>query len=421
MIKFIHTADIHLDSPMRGLARYDSAPVEEIRGATREAFKNLVNFAIKEQVDFILIAGDLYDGDWKDYNTGLFFSSQMAKLREANIKVFLIYGNHDARSNITKSLRHGSNVFSFPSHKASTHLIEEYSIAIHGQSFAKSAMTDNIAHDYPAPVKGFFNIGLLHTSLSGSPDHEPYAPCSVEGLRNKGYQYWALGHIHGHEVVTADPWIVFPGNLQGRHIREAGAKGACLVTIRDGCVNALEKVDFDVLRWRIGTASINGVADEEVLLARVRAAFEASLREADDRFLAIRLVLEGSGEIHNLILKAPYRLTEEIRAVAFDTCGQRVWLEKIVFNTNYELGSEINENRQDAIGKLLHTINDLELKIEDISHLKKQYLPLATKLPAQVKEGGEPFDPTSEKTLKNSFKAAKKLLVSSLLAIGDET
>ncbi len=110
MIKFIHTADIHLDSPLRGLEYYEGAPVDSIRGATRQAFKNLVELAISEKVDFVLIAGDLYDGDWKDYNTGLFFASQMTNLREAGIRVFIVSGNHDAASQISRQLRMPENV-----------------------------------------------------------------------------------------------------------------------------------------------------------------------------------------------------------------------------------------------------------------------------------------------------------------------
>src|SRR5690349_16787907 len=102
MFKFLHAADVHLDSPLKGLARYEGAPADEIRGATRRAFDNLVELAIQEEAAFLLLAGDLYDGDWKDYNTGLFFVSRMRRLEEAGIPVFLISGNHDAASQITR-------------------------------------------------------------------------------------------------------------------------------------------------------------------------------------------------------------------------------------------------------------------------------------------------------------------------------
>jgi DNA repair exonuclease SbcCD nuclease subunit len=105
MIRFLHAADIHLDSPLTGLERYEGAPVEELRGATRRALENLVELAIERELDFVLIAGDLYDGDWKDHNTGLFFVDRMNRLREAAIPVVIISGNHDAANRMTRSLR----------------------------------------------------------------------------------------------------------------------------------------------------------------------------------------------------------------------------------------------------------------------------------------------------------------------------
>ena len=200
MFKFIHSADIHLDSPLRGLEQYDGAPIEQIRGATRQAFANLIQFATDEHVSFVLFAGDLYDGDWRDYNTGLFFSRQMSRLREAEIAVFLIRGNHDAESKITRQLRLPDNVHSFGAREAQTVRLEHLGVALHGRSFATQATAENLSLSYPAPLDGLFNIGILHTSADGRPGHENYAPCSQSDLAAKGYGYWALGHIHRHAL-----------------------------------------------------------------------------------------------------------------------------------------------------------------------------------------------------------------------------
>lgn len=229
MFKFIHAADIHLDSPLRGLARYEGAPVAELRSATRQALEGLIRTAIEEEVAFVLLAGDLYDGDWRDYNTGLFFASQMSKLRKVGIKVFLISGNHDAQSQITKTIRLPDNVRQLSTRKPETVLLENVGVAIHGRGFATRAVTEDISATYPDARAGYFNIGMLHTSANGREGHEPYAPCTVQGLAAKGYDYWALGHVHKREVLSEDPWIVFSGNIQGRHIREQGAKGCSLV------------------------------------------------------------------------------------------------------------------------------------------------------------------------------------------------
>lgn len=165
--RFLHAADIHLDSPLRGLSGQEGESAMRIRGATREAFENLVSLAIDEEVSFAIIAGDLYDGDWKDYRTGLFFVKQMGRLSEAGISVFLLYGNHDAESQITRKLLLPSNVRIFSSKKPETFTLPEIGVVLHGQSFRQRDVTDNLATDYPPPVPGNFNIGVLHTGLGG--------------------------------------------------------------------------------------------------------------------------------------------------------------------------------------------------------------------------------------------------------------
>ncbi|HEX6986053.1 MAG TPA: DNA repair exonuclease, partial [Planctomycetaceae bacterium] len=213
MFKFLHAADLHLDSPLRGLDRYDGAPVEAIRQATRRAVENLVDLAIAERVAFVLIAGDVYDGDWPDYNTGLFFARQMAKLREAGIAVYLLAGNHDAASVITRALTLPDNVAVFPTDAPGTLIHEGANVAIHGQGFRTRAVLDDLSANYPKATPGCFNIGLLHTAAAGCDGHDPYAPCTVEGLRNRGYDYWALGHIHLRQTLCDDgTFIAYSGN-----------------------------------------------------------------------------------------------------------------------------------------------------------------------------------------------------------------
>ena len=157
--------------------------------------------------------------------TGLFFISQMVRLRDAGIPVYLIAGNHDAANKMTKTLEMPDNVHMFSAKRPQTLTLGEIGVAIHGQSFATEAVTEDLAARYPANASGMFNIGLLHTCATGSGEHERYAPCTLDGLRGKEYQYWALGHIHKREILHRDPLIVFPGNLQGRHIRETRAQG----------------------------------------------------------------------------------------------------------------------------------------------------------------------------------------------------
>ena len=223
--RFLHAADIHLDSPMRGLEADPDAPIKLVREASRAAFRNLIDTAINERVAFVLIAGDLYDGDWQDWRTGLFFVEQVSRLAAAGIPLIMVAGNHDAASVITRHLRLPEHVTLFPHDRGGRLLLEEYGVAVHGQSFATRAVTEDLSRNYPDPVPDLFNIGLLHTSLTGRPGHENYAPTTVDVLIAKGYDYWALGHVHAREIIHEDPWIVFPGNLQGRQVRESGPQG----------------------------------------------------------------------------------------------------------------------------------------------------------------------------------------------------
>ena len=179
MFSFIHCADIHLDSPLRGLEKYEGAPVERLRDASRRAFENLVDFALERGVAFMLIAGDLFDGDWEDFGTGLYFNSQIARLRQAGIRVFVVHGNHDAMTSISRHLIWPENVHVFPSGNVETIHLDEWKTAVHGISYEHRAESRNLASMFPERVVGAFNIGLLHTSLDGRAGHEPYAPCTI--------------------------------------------------------------------------------------------------------------------------------------------------------------------------------------------------------------------------------------------------
>ena len=242
----MHAADIHLDSPLIGLPDTEGRVAERIRTAPRAAFGLLVQQAIEDEIDFLVIAGDLYDGTWRDYKTGLFFAEQMGRLNQAGIQVFLLHGNHDAQSEITKPLVLPDNVSVFGFRRAETFRIEELNVALHGQSFRQAAVTDNLVPGYPSPIKDTFNIGVLHTALGRMGEHANYAPCSLEELMAKGYDYWALGHVHRRQVLHEQPHVVFPGNLQGRHVRETGPKGAYLVTVETGEVADLTHLEMDV-------------------------------------------------------------------------------------------------------------------------------------------------------------------------------
>lgn len=416
MLKFIHTADIHLDSQLKGLEAHEDAPVDEIRGATRRAFDNLIDLAIEEEVDFILIAGDLYDGDWKDYNTGLFFASRMGRLARAGIKVFIVSGNHDAASQITKAMPLPDNVTLFSPRKPQSVKLDDFGVIIHGQSYSFRAVTDNLASQYPQNDSSYFNIGLLHTSLTGREGHEDYAPCTLDELKSKGYDYWALGHVHKREIVSVDPWIVFPGNIQGRHIKETGAKGATLVIVEDRRIIEVKERELDVLRWATCQVDLYECETSDMVYDAVRQGFEQELDQANGKTLAMRLVLTGRCPVHARLFDRTMQWTEEFRGIAAGFGD--VWLEKVKFQTSRKKSLAEIFGEDTPIAGLLQSIQHLELDGDTIFGLVPELSALKSKLPAEIHSSDEPFlDPSPDKIAELRTEV-QELLIAKLLQHG---
>jgi exonuclease SbcD len=386
-MKFFHAADIHLDSPLRGLDRYEGAPVEQMRGATRRAFENLVVACVEERVDFLLLAGDLYDGGWRDYSTGLFFAAQMARLRESQIPVFIVLGNHDAASQITKRLRLPDNVRELSDKRPESIELPKLGVVLHGQSFATRAVTDDLAARYPDAVAGALNIGLLHTALDGREGHEPYAPTKVPVLESKGYDYWALGHVHEREIIARAPWIVFPGNLQGRHAKETGAKGATLVTVEGGRIADVSHRALDVVRWcvcDVDAAAAEGAAD---VVELARRALAKAADEADGRPIAARDVVRGATRAHTELVADPERWVNEVRLAARDAAGDGAWVEKVKLSTRAAIDVAALRERDDAIGQLARAVRDLRADDEGLLALEGELDVLKKRLPPELREG----------------------------------
>ena len=338
-MKFIHAADIHLDSPLEGLERYDGAPVELIRGATRRALENLVALAIRERVDFVVIAGDLYDGDWRDFNTGMFFIRQMSRLQDAGIRVYLIAGNHDAASTMTRKLRLPCNPegdgMMLSHEQPETRRLDHFGAAIHGRSFAHQAETANMVPDYPSPVPGAFNVGLLHTSLNGSDVHDTYAPCTPADLTGRGYDYWALGHIHKRTLLPSEglpmamPRAFYSGNIQGRHIREPGPHGCFVVTVDSKHHPEMEFHPLDVFRWEVCTVPAAGLATADDVLEKFRELLRSMISKHEDLPLGIRVIIEGASPAHQFLNSHRTAVTAEIRSIGTIVSDGRAWIEQV--------------------------------------------------------------------------------------------
>ena len=383
--RFLHTADIHLDSPLTGLSGQEGTVAERIRTATREAFDQLVGLAIEEQVAFLVIAGDLYDGNWRDYNTGLFFVSQIGRLNEVGIPVYLLYGNHDAESPITRRLTLPDNVHVFGPRKPQSFKIDSLNVVLHGQSFRQRDVSDNLALKYPEPIAAAFNIGVLHTGLGGMGGHENYAPCSLNDLVNKGYHYWALGHVHRAEVLNERPHIVFPGNLQGRHIRETGAKGASLVTVEHSEIVDLARVHCDVVRWSVMRVDLANVTSFGEAVDRVRDAITTEIASADGRLLACRVELRGRTQIHEQLLSDQDRLLAESRSSALGLGGDIAWVEKVVISTEPDTDPTILVEREDAVGELQQMLQEARSDTELLHDFETEIGTMVSRLPYEAR------------------------------------
>ncbi|WP_437575611.1 metallophosphoesterase family protein [Sorangium sp. So ce887] len=417
-MKFVHAADLHIDSPLRGLDRYPGAPVEQIRGATRRALENLVSLCLTEEVDLLLLAGDIYDGDWKDYSTGLFFAAQLSRLRAARVDVVLLYGNHDAESNITRHLELPENARRLDPRRPESVAFERLGVVVHGQSFATKAVTDDLAAGYPDALTGLFNIGMLHTCLGGREGHDNYAPCSLSTLAGKRYDYWALGHVHTREVLSADPYIAFPGNLQGRHARETGAKGALLVTVDDGRIASVEHRPLDVVRWCACEVDLSPAASADDIVDLTREQLEQRLAEADGRTLAARVILCGATPAHAALRADFERWTGQIRAIANDL-GGGLWIERVLSRTLAPIEVGALEERDDAIGQLSRSLRALREDETGLSSLLREFASLRNKLPAEAREGDDAIRLDDPASLREALDDVEHTLISRLLGAGD--
>lgn len=383
-MRFIHTADIHIDSPLTGLSAYSDAPLETLRSATRDAFTELINQAISLQVDFMIIAGDCYDGVWKDHNTGIYFCKEMGRLKKAGIPVYLLYGNHDAENEMTSKLSYPDNVHIFGTRKPVTFNIDGLKVALHGWSFKEKATTDNLVTFYPSPVAGLFNIGVLHTALEGNAAHATYAPCTVDELLAKGYQYWALGHVHEFQVWNGKTTIVFPGSLQGRHIRETGPHGAVLVTTDESGVQSVDRLYVDVLRWQLLEVNVSACASLAEVVQTVGKGLEQTAKNAE-KPTSVRVVLTGKTSAHGELFGMERQLRAEITAITAAIGSDRIWVEKVqVTTTQADQDEQAIKARADALSDLQCFLEAAERDPEFLKSLQGDLLQLVTKAPLEL-------------------------------------
>lgn len=327
--RFVHTADIHLDSPLRTLALRNPDLAELIASATRQAFSSIVDLCLGEAVDALFISGDLYDGDQTSMKTARFLAAELRRLHEAGIQCFVVRGNHDALSKITRELVLPPSVKVFGG-RAETVVLQGgkgLDVAVHGVSFASAHAPESLLPRYKPPVEGAANLGLLHTSLSGAAGHDPYAPCSLADLAASGFDYWALGHVHKRAAPSGERVVVMPGMPQGRDINEGGAKSATLVTVNDDRSVRIEERLTSIAQFERVAVDLSGATEWPDVAARITAALERARETTRSEHLVARLKLTGTTPLAWRIRRDADLLRAEAdeRAAAVG----RSWIDKV--------------------------------------------------------------------------------------------
>jgi DNA repair protein SbcD/Mre11 len=380
---FIHAADLHIDSPFAGLGVKDPVVAERFAKAGRRAVEALVKEAVDSQAAFLIIAGDVFDGDWKDATTGLFFARALGALHRAEIPTYIVKGNHDADSVMSRSLRYPQSVHSFSSNKAETIELDQYQVALHGRSFGTRKVPEDFVGSYPTRYQGWLNIGILHTGLDGTRGHESYAPCTIDDLKRFGYDYWALGHIHTAEIVSENPWVVYPGNLQGRSIRETGSKGAMRITVEDGRIVEVVPLILDEARWAHENVDVSACTDEAEVLNKIKSVLSDLSAGSGGRPLAVRLTLIGKSAIHTALKVKQEAIEEESRAIGFHF-AEDCWVEQVKIRTSAPSRSSTNTTDHDVLdveALIASTADELEFT-ESVSELLAS---IVEKLPREMR------------------------------------
>ncbi|MCY4380423.1 MAG: DNA repair exonuclease, partial [Proteobacteria bacterium] len=380
--------------------------------------------AVHEDVNFVVLAGDLYDGDWKDYNTGIFFHQEISRLGKHNIEVFSVAGNHDAANHMTKTLSLPENMKVFSAQHPETFERPELGVALHGQSYPSRSVTSNLAIKYPRATVGCFNIGVLHTSLDGREGHADYAPCSLSDLRMPGYDYWALGHVHKREVVRQqDPCVIFSGCLQGRNIHETGTKGCTLVEVTDGNITSIRAQAVDVVRWFLCQVDLTDITTLEDLEHLLKKEIESKSKEAEGLPMIVRIKLIGQTQMATDFRAHRDRWQSEIKAKTLEIAnylGVDLWLEKVKFATQPPQESSRGTEAHGLLDHLIQAIHQPNYTIDQVPKLPEKLAILRSKLPhslmANPDNHGDDFS-LDGPNLTRLFQEGKDMLVSQLITL----
>ncbi len=365
-LSFIHAADLHLDSPFTGISGIEPELGKRLAKATFQAYEAIIELCMDEEVDFLLIAGDVYDSADKSLYAQVRFIEGLRKLETAGIQVFICHGNHDPLNDWSASLTWPGNVHIMNGDRAKVVEFKKEGVSaafIVGMSYPTQHIMKNLVKNFPRKGDNWpFTIGLLHCSVGSTSEHDPYAPCTLQDLRELNYDYWALGHIHTPSIVCKeDPVVIYPGNPQGRHPGETGARGCFVVDVSSGGDISTRFIETDSVRWHIREISIEGLEKEGELIESLQSQLDDIRENSGGRSAICRFVLKGRGPLHRTLREEGFLedllhlLREnEIRGRQF------IWVERIENETLFPVERELLLKREDFMGDLVKIVDGLK-------------------------------------------------------------
>ena len=411
MIKILHTADIHLDSPLRSLAIRNSELRKVVTTATRASFSQLIDIAIAEDVAALLISGDLFDGKERSASTGAFLMAELDRLGEAGIRVFYIKGNHDAENPITGTLDLPSHVHVFDARGGKEKLVDD--VWIHGVSFTDRHAPDSLLPRFKSPVPGAVNIAMLHSSLAGAAGHDVYAPCSLADLSGMGFEYWALGHIHKRQVHSDAPWVVMPGIPQGRDIGEAGPKSATLLTIDQGRIDVTE-VPTSVVEFAESKLDVTETDSDEDLRSLLKTQLSTMRKDISAPVGVVRLTLTGHPARHWQILRDRDVWIEQADDLA-QAVGD-IWIDKLLFDLS---PPEANEDTNSAADELAKTMAMIRTEPGFSALARDEVETLLQDLPASLRNKLMPDEASRDALIDRLTRAGADLVLAQMKGGGN--
>ena len=395
--RFVHAADLHLDTPFEGLAARDARIARLLQDASLEAFDQVVDLALARQAAFVLLAGDIYDGADRDVRAQLRLLAGLRRLEQAGIETFIVHGNHDPVGGWSAIRDWPDGVHVFGAESVASHVVRRDGrdlARVYGISYARPDVSDNLALRFARQEGPGLHVGLLHCNLGSVADHAAYAPCSLDDLRRAGMDYWALGHIHKHCIPQpAQPCVVYPGNTQGRSPKpsECGPKGAVVVEADESGVRRVEFAPVDRTRFVPLTVDISAAADVGQLRQLLLDAAASAAADNAGRALLLRGVLVGSGELH-----ADLARSEVVRSLLMalqDEQGEddppRYW-EGLRDQTQPELNLDAIRGRGDLLDEVLRLSDELSGDPERLRAFLAEHLGAMERLPGPLRQSAPP-------------------------------